>query len=124
MLRAAFKQVTDRTTNLVRLQVELAQAEMREKAQLYGLGIGLGVGAAVFALFGLGFLFAASAIGLAYVLPWWAAVLIVGVVLLFVAVMLGLFAKKEIAKAGKPVPEAAIGEARLTAQAIRANGSR
>jgi hypothetical protein len=46
-LGAAAKQVAERASSLVRLELELASLEIKQKLGALGLGIGLGVGAAV-----------------------------------------------------------------------------
>jgi 4-amino-4-deoxy-L-arabinose transferase-like glycosyltransferase len=122
-LVVAAQHVRDRARRLVELEVELAKAELREKTQLYGAGIGLGIGAAVVTLFAVGFLFAAGAAGLALVMPWWAALLVVFGLLLGVAAALAAAAVQAIKSAGPPVPDQAIEEVRLTRARIRSNGS-
>jgi hypothetical protein len=123
-LVVAAQQVRNRARRLVELEIELAKAELREKTQLYGAGVGLGIGAAVVALFAVGFLFAAGAAGLALIMPWWAALLVMFGLLLVVTAGLAAAAVQAVKSAGPPVPEQAIEEARLTRAQIRSNGSR
>ena len=54
-------------------------------------------------------------------LPWWASLLIVGGVLLLVIAILLLLAKRSIHAGTPPLPEAAIEEARLTSETVRAS---
>ena len=122
-LGAAAQQVKARARRVVALEVELAKAELREKAARYGAAIGLGIGAAVLGLFAFGFLLAGGAAALALVIPTWAALLAVFGVLVLLAALLGLGAVKSIKKAGPPVPQQAIEEARLTTAQLRNNGS-
>jgi hypothetical protein len=52
----------------------------------------------------------------------WVALLIVTVGLGLVTAVLGLLARARIKRATPPVPELAIREAKLTSEALRANG--
>ena len=121
-LGAAAKQVAERASALVRLELELASLEIKQKLAALGLGIGLGVGAAVFGVFGLGFLFATLAAGLATFLAIWLALLIVTIVLLVTAGVLGLLALRAVKRGTPPVPQQAIQEAKLTTSALKSNG--
>jgi len=121
---AATKSVADHAIALVRLELKLAALELKKKAAAFGVGIGLLVGAAVLSLFALGFLLAAAAAGLATALPTWAALLIVGAVLVLVTAGLVLAGKSAVKRAVPPVPEQAIEEAKATREAVKANGSR
>ncbi len=118
-LGAAAKQVAEHASTLARLELELAQLEIKRKLAPLGLGIGLGVGAALFGLLALGFVFATLAAVLATFLPTWLALLIVTLLLLAVAGVMALLALRAVRRGGAPVPEQAIEEARLTAAAIR-----
>ena len=121
-LGALAKRVAEHASALVRLELELAALELKAKLAVLGVGIGLAVGAGVFALFGLGFLFATVAAGLATVLPTWLALLIVTLGLLLIAAVLGLVARAKIRKGTPPVPEQAIQELELTTSALKSNG--
>jgi uncharacterized membrane protein YqjE len=121
-LGALAKRVAEHASSLVRLELELAALELKAKLAVLGVGIGLAVGAGVFALFGLGFLFATVAAGLATVLPTWLALLIVTLGLLLIAAILGLVARAKIRKGTPPVPEQAIQELELTTSALKSNG--
>ena len=120
---AAVKQVAERASALVKLELELAAVELKRKIVALGVGIGLAIGAAVFLLFGLGFAFATVAAALATFLSTWLALLIVTGGLLLVAVVLGVFALGSIKKGTPPVPEQAIREAKLTSEALRSDGA-
>jgi hypothetical protein len=119
----AAKQVADHAKALVGLEVELASLELKRKLGSLGLGIGLAVGAALFVLFGLGFLFATVAAALALILPTWLALLIVAVSLLVIAGILGAVGLGRIKRGTPPVPEQAIREAKLTTEALKSDGS-
>jgi hypothetical protein len=119
----AAKQVAEHASTLARLELELATLELKRKVTALGLGIGLVVGAALFLLFALGFGLAAAAAALALALPTWAALLIVFGALTLLSLILVFVGLKSIRKATPPVPEQAVTEARLTTEALKANGS-
>lgn len=121
-LGALAKDVAEHASSLVRLELELATLEVKRKVTALAFGIGLAVGAAVFAVFGLGFLFATVAAALATFLATWLALLIVTVGLLALTAVLGLLAMTKIKKGTPPVPEKAIREAKLTTEALKNNG--
>jgi Putative Actinobacterial Holin-X, holin superfamily III len=121
-LGSAAKEVAERASTLVRLELELAKLEIGRKVGLLGAGIGLGVGAAFFALYGIGFLFATIAAALATFLATWLALLIVTLFLLLVAGILGLVAVNKIKRGAPPLPEQAIEQARLTTEALKSDG--
>jgi hypothetical protein len=114
----AAKQVAERASSLARLEARLAAIELKQKLATFSVGIGLAVGGVVLALFGLGFLFASAAAGIATALPMWASLLIVGGVLVVVATVLAMLGVKRL-RAGTPVPEQAIEEAKLTTEVLR-----
>jgi uncharacterized membrane protein YqjE len=121
-LGAVAKDVAEHASSLFRLELELASLEIKKKVTNLGLGIGLGLAAAVFALYGLGFLFATIAAALATAMSTWLAILIVTLGLFVVASILGLFAVNRIKKGTPPVPEQAIREAKLTTDALKSDG--
>ena len=108
-------------SSLVRLELELAAMELKKKMSELGIGIGLGVAAAIFAVYGLGFLFATIAAGLATAVSTWLALLIVTLGLFVVTALLGLFAMVKIKKGTPPLPEQAIHEAKLTTEVLKSN---
>ena len=105
-LGRAVKEVTERLSSIVRLELQLAQLELKNKVSSLGMGIGLAVGALVFGLYGLGFLFATFAAGLATVLPTWLALLIVTLFLALIALILGLVAEVRSRRAPRRCPGA------------------
>ena len=92
---------------LVRSELRLAQAEMKEKGKHAGVGIGMFSGAGLMAFYGLATLIATAVIALALVLPWWLSGLIVGVALLVVAGVLALVGKGQVSEATPAKPERA-----------------
>ncbi len=119
---AAVKEVAERTSSIVRLELELAALELKRKVVSLGLGIGLGIGAAVMLVFMVAFVYAAIGAALALVMPTWAALLVVAGILLLQAALFGLLALDRIKKGTPPVPEQAIQEAKLTTEALKRNG--
>ncbi|TML29156.1 MAG: phage holin family protein [Actinobacteria bacterium] len=119
---AAVKQVAERTSSIVRLELELAALELKRKVFALGLGIGFAVAAAGMLVFMAAFVYAAIAAALALVMPTWAALLVVAGILLLLAALLGFLALNRIKKGTPPVPEQAIQEAKLTTEALKSNG--
>jgi uncharacterized membrane protein YqjE len=121
-LGTSAKGVAEHASALVRLEMELAALELKQKISQLGIGIGLALGAALFLLFALGFGLATIAAGIATALPWWASLLIVTAGVLLVAAILGLLGMRLINKGSPPVPEQAITEAKRTTEALKHNG--
>ena len=102
------RELSQQTGDLVRKEMELAKAELREKGKAAGMGAGMFGGAGLVALYAVGALTAAAILGLAIVLDAWLAALLVGVGYLAVAGILALTGKKKVEQATPPVPEQAI----------------
>ena len=82
-LTGATRRVAEHARSIVRLEIQLATAELKAKLTALGTGLGFSLGAAVLAFLALSFALAAAAAGLATTLPVWASLLIVaGAVLL------------------------------------------
>lgn len=94
--------LADETSRLVRLEVELAKHEMAVKREEVRRGTILAGVAAVAGLFALSALAASTVIALGLVLPLWAAVLVSVVPMALIAVLLGLQAKRQLARALTP----------------------
>jgi uncharacterized membrane protein YqjE len=94
--------VIDGAKTLARQRVELAKLEAGEAAAVRAKGAGMFAGAAVFALFGFGFVAAAVAAALAIALPVWAAILIVGAVLFLLAGILAAIGRAVLKRAPRP----------------------
>jgi len=121
---AAAKEVAERASSIVRLELELAAMELRRKIVALGVGSGLASGAAVFLLFALGFAFATVAAAFATGMSTWLALLITTGILLALVAVLGVLALAKIKKGTPPVPEQAIREAKLTTEALKSDGNR
>jgi hypothetical protein len=122
-LGVAAKLVAERASTLVRLEMELAAAELKRKMIALAAGIGLALGAALLLVLALWYGVGAAAAGIATTLPVWAALLIVTGGLVLFALILGAFAYLAFKRGTPPVPEQAIREARLTTEALRSDGS-
>jgi hypothetical protein len=120
-LGTAAKEVAERTSALVRLEIELATIELKRKVVALGLGVGLAIAAAVLLLFVVGFAYAAIAAALATAMPTWAALLVVAGIVLLKVIVLGVLALGRIKKGTPPVPEQAIREAKLTTEALKSD---
>jgi hypothetical protein len=118
-LSGATKRVADSARSFVQLEVQLAIAELKKKAAALGVGIGLTGGAAILAFLALCFALAAAAAGIATTLPVWASLLIVGGGLLLIAGILGAIGVTMLQQGAKVMPEQAVEEAELTAEALR-----
>ena len=118
-LGGAAKRVAEKASAIVRLELALAAAELKQKVVALGVGIGMLVGSALFGFFALGFALAAAAAALATALSSWLALLIVAGGLFVLASLLVLLGIKRVAKGAPPVPEQAIAEAKLTTEALK-----
>ena len=118
-LSGATKRVAEHAREFVRLEVQLATAELKKKAAALGTGLGLMAGAAVLAFLALTFALLAAAAGLATTLPVWASLLIVFGALVLVTAILVFVGYRMLQKGAKPMPEQAVEEARLTGEALR-----
>jgi len=118
-LGAAAKLVSERASSIVRLELQLAAAELKKKVVALGLGIALLVAAALFGLFGLAFALATVAAALATVVSTWLALLIVTGGLFLLVGLLALLGLRSVRKGTPPLPTQAIAEAKLTTEALR-----
>ena len=105
---ALLKQLATETTTLVRQELDLAKAEMREKAEKAGTGFGMWGAAGVTALLALGSLTAFLILALDGAMPNWLAALIVGLIWAAIAGLLYMRGKQRVEEAGSPVPEQTI----------------
>ena len=98
------RSLTEDVALLVRREGELALLELKEKSSEIGVGAGFLAGAATAAFFAVAALVAAAILGLAIVLPAWAAALVVAVVLVAVAALLALLGRARLRKAAPLAP--------------------
>ena len=115
------KAVKRRVQTLVRLNLELAKLEGKQKATSLGIAGGLGIAAAVLVVYGIGFAFATAAAGLSEAFPVWLSLLIVTGIILLAAAILGVLARRFARKAAPPKPELAIVEAERTIETLHSH---
>ncbi|PKV89722.1 phage holin family protein [Streptomyces sp. TLI_146] len=111
-------------TELVRGEMRLAQAEMKEKGKRYGKGGGLFGGAGVVGFLMLQALVATVIAALAVPLPVWAAALIVTVALGVIAAVLAVVGKKQVTQAAPPVPDQTIESVKADVAEIKESAQR
>jgi uncharacterized membrane protein YqjE len=99
------KQLASETSTLVRQELELAKAEMRQKGRRAGVGAGMLGAATVAGLLALGALTAFFVLALDGALPNWAAALLVAGVYGVAAAILAFRGREKVQEAGAPVPE-------------------
>ncbi|MEU6769094.1 phage holin family protein [Streptomyces sp. NPDC046853] len=118
------QRASQQLTELVRGEMRLAQAEMKEKTRRYGKGGGLFGGAGLAGFLTLQALVATAIAALAVPLPVWAAGLIVTAVLGLIAAVLAMTGKKEVGRAAPPIPEQAIGGVKADVAEIKESAHR
>jgi hypothetical protein len=118
-LSDAAQRVADHARSFVDLEVKLATAELKKKAQAVGTGIGLMAGAAVLAFLALTFALLGAVAGLSTTLAVWESFLIVCGALVVIIAILVWIGYVMLQKGSNPVPEQAFEEAELTAEALR-----
>ncbi|WP_242909814.1 phage holin family protein [Actinomadura terrae] len=118
------RQAAQQVSELMRAELRLAAAELKDKGKHAGMGAGLYGGAGLVALYGVGVLLAAAVAALALVLPVWASALVIGAVLLAVAGVLAMLGRRQTARATPPKPEMAMDEARQTVSDLKKRAHR
>jgi uncharacterized membrane protein YqjE len=122
-IAAAISEVSDRATLLVREEIELAKAEVTEKAAKLVKGAVVGVAAGIFFVLALVFALVGCAWLLYFYLPvnefayFW-GFFAMAVILLLLGALAGLLAAKAVKKGSPPVPEMAIDEAKKIKQTV------
>jgi hypothetical protein len=103
-----FSELSRQTSTLIRQEVALAKAEMKQKGTEAGKDIGMMAAGGALAYAGLLALIAAAIIALANVIPWWMSALIVGMLVVGIGYLLiqrGMSALKESGIAPKQTIE-------------------
>ena len=103
----------------VRQEVELAKAEMAEKARIALPGMGMIGGGVVLAMCAAGAATAFLVLLFALFLDAWLAALVVAVLIAAVAGALAYVGKNRVAQAGTPLPEQAIENVKEDAQWLK-----
>lgn len=102
------QRLSQQTATLVRQEMRLAQAEMKEKGKRAGFGAGLFGGAGVVALGAFGALVAGLILLLGEAVDMWASAFIVTAGLAAIAAVMAMVGKRQIDQATPPKPEAAM----------------
>lgn len=103
-----FSRLAEQIARLVRAEIDLAKAELAQKAKAAGIGAGLLAGAAFLAFFTFVVLLTTIILALSEAMPPWLAALIVLVVLAALTAVLGLLGVKSLQKSSPPTPEKAV----------------
>jgi Putative Actinobacterial Holin-X, holin superfamily III len=118
--------ISERATLLVREEIELAKAEMSEKAVKLAKGAVVGVAAGIFFVMALIFVLVGCAWLLYYYLPgndftyFW-GFFAMAVILVVLGALAGLIAARVVKRGAPPTPEMAIEEAKLIRETISAH---
>lgn len=118
------QRASQQLTELVRGELRLAQAEMKEKGKRYGKGGGLFGGAGVLGFLTLEALVVTAIAALAVPLPVWAAALIVTAVLGVIAAVMALSGKKQVQQGAPPTPEKTIDSVKADVAEIKESAQR
>ncbi|HEY0641610.1 MAG TPA: phage holin family protein [Pseudonocardiaceae bacterium] len=113
--------LSDQASTLIRAELRLAAAELKDKGRQAGVGGGMIGGGAAVAFLGAGTLVAAAVLGLATVLPAWLSALLVGLVLMLAAGALAMVGLARLRGAAPPIPEQAIDSGRQDIQTVKAS---
>ena len=111
-------EVSEKASQLVREEIELAKAEVKDKVSKLTKGAGVAAAAGVFLVFGVTMFFHGLAWFLDDVFNWednnWAGFAVVTALLFLLAILAGLLALRLFKKGSPPMPELAIEEAKRT----------
>lgn len=117
-------EVSEKASQLVREEIELAKAEVTDKLTKLGRGAVIAAAAGVFAVFGITMFFHGVAWFLDDVFNWedniWAGFAVVTLWLFIMAALAGLVAMRLFKKGSPPTPEMAIEEAKRTRAELEA----
>ena len=116
--------VSEKASQLVREEIELAKAEVTDKLSKLGRGAAIGAAAGVFLVFGITMFFHGLAWFLDDVFNWedniWAGFAVVTVLLFLLAGLAAFIAYRLFKKGAPPTPDMAIEEARRTRAELEA----
>jgi uncharacterized membrane protein YqjE len=117
-------EVSEKASLLVREEIELAKAEVKDKVSKLTTGAVVGVAAGVFVVFGITTFFHGLAWFLNDVFNWednnWAGFAVVTAMLFLLAILAALLARRLFKKGSPPTPELAIEEAKRTRAELEA----
>ena len=127
-IAVAITEVSERAQVLVREEIELAKAEVTEKATKLIKGAVVGIAAGVFVLMAVIFALVGFAWLLYYYLPgnqftyFW-GFFAMAVILLLLGALAGLLAAKAVKKGSPPTPDMAIAEAKKIRETVGSSGN-
>lgn len=111
--------LSEQAARLVRAEIDLAKAELAEKAKQAGIGGGLLVVAGVLALYGLAAAVATAIIGLSNAVAPWLAALIVTVAIFLLVALLALLGVRRLKRGMPPTPEHAMENVQQDVAAVK-----
>lgn len=114
------RQASEQISTLVRDELRQAKAELADKGRHAGMGIGLFGGAAVMLHYALGALLFAAGLGLAEVMPGWAAALVVAAILLVIAGIEALVGRSQLKRSTPLIPDRTIESVRADIDTVKA----
>jgi uncharacterized membrane protein YqjE len=116
--------VSEKASQLVREEIELAKAEVKDKVSKLTKGAAIAGAASVFAVFGITMFFHGLAWFLDDVFNWedniWAGFAVVAALLFLLAALAGFIAFRLFKKGAPPTPDLAIQEAKATRAELEA----
>jgi H+/Cl- antiporter ClcA len=116
--------VSEKASQLVREEIELAKAEVTGKLSKLGRGAGIAAAAGVFLIFGVTMFFHSLAWFLDDIFNWegniWAGFAVVTALLFLLAILAALIAYRLFKKGAPPTPDLAIEEAKRTRAELEA----
>ncbi|UYQ60220.1 phage holin family protein [Streptomyces peucetius] len=118
------KQASEQISQLLRQEMRLAQAEMKQKGKRFGLGGGLFGGAGLVAVLALQAVVATAIIALDLVWPLWLSALVVTAVLCAVAGVLAVAGKKQIDRGTPPAPQQTVDNVKADIAQIKESAHR
>ena len=121
-LGPAIQDVNEKTSLLVREEIELAKTEVTEKVTKLIKGAVVGIVAGIFAVFGLVYLLHSASWAIWQVVDgndnFWIGFLIVAVVLFVLGALAGFIAARLVKRGAPPAPQMAIEEAKLIKETV------
>ena len=114
------RQASEQISKLVRDELQQAKTELADKGRHAGIGVGLFGGAAVMVHYAVGALLFAAGLGLAEVMPGWAAALVVAALLLVIAGIEALVGRSQLKRSTPLTPDRTIDSVRADIETVKA----
>jgi uncharacterized membrane protein YqjE len=103
-----FQRLSQQMATLVREEIRLAQAELKDKGKKAGIGVGLFGAAGLIGLYAAGAAVAGVVLLIAQAVATWIAAFITAAALAVIAAVMALAGKSKVEEATPPKPDAAI----------------